>query len=74
MAGRPGFDSRQSQEIFLHSTAFRPALGPTKPPIQLVPGVNPLGCEADHLFPCDVEVKNGGAIPSLPHMSSWNSA
>jgi hypothetical protein len=22
----------------------------------------------------DAEIKNGGAIPPLPHMSSWNSA
>jgi hypothetical protein len=29
--GRPGFDSRQGQEILLHSTASRPALGGTQP-------------------------------------------
>jgi hypothetical protein len=29
---------RQGQEIFLYPTAFRLALGPTYPPIQLVPG------------------------------------
>jgi hypothetical protein len=37
-AGRPGFDSRQGQEIFLFATVSRPALGPTQPPIQSVPG------------------------------------
>jgi hypothetical protein len=37
-AGRPGFDSRQGQEIVLCSTASRPALWPTQPPIQLAPG------------------------------------
>jgi hypothetical protein len=31
-AGRPGFDSRQAQEIFLYSTASRPVLGLTQPP------------------------------------------
>jgi hypothetical protein len=32
--GRPGFCSRKEQEIFLLSTASRPLLGPTQPPIQ----------------------------------------
>jgi hypothetical protein len=36
--GWPGFDPQQGQEIFLFSTAFRPALGPTHPPIQWVLG------------------------------------
>jgi hypothetical protein len=35
-AGRPCFDSRRGQETFLYSTASRPALGPTLPPIQWV--------------------------------------
>jgi hypothetical protein len=30
-AGLPEFQSQQGQEIFLFSTAFRPAPGPTKP-------------------------------------------
>jgi hypothetical protein len=34
---RPGFDSRHCK-IFLFSTASRPALGPTQPPIQWVRG------------------------------------
>jgi hypothetical protein len=32
--GRPRFDSRHGQEIFVNSTASRPALGPTQFPIQ----------------------------------------
>jgi hypothetical protein len=38
-AGRPGFDSQQCK-IFLFSTASRPTLGPTQPPIQCVPGAH----------------------------------
>jgi hypothetical protein len=29
------------------------------------------GRETDHSLPSSSEVKNGGAIPPLPHMSSW---
>jgi hypothetical protein len=51
---RPGFDSRQGDEVlFLFTTASRPALGPNSPPIQWVQGaltsrVKRPGCEADH--------------------------
>jgi hypothetical protein len=31
-----GFESRKGLGIFLFTTAFRPALGPTQPPIQWV--------------------------------------
>jgi hypothetical protein len=70
-AGRPGFDSWQCK-IFL-STASRPALGVTQPPIQWVPGALPPGVkrqrrEADQSPPSSAEVKNGGAIPPLPHV------
>jgi hypothetical protein len=37
--GRPGFDPRQRQRIFLQASASRPALGPTQPPGVLSPGV-----------------------------------
>jgi hypothetical protein len=78
-AGQPGFNSQQGQEIFLFSVVSRPTLGPIQPPIQWVPGVLSLGvkwqgCEADHSPPCSVEVKNGGAMPPLPHMPPWHSA
>jgi hypothetical protein len=36
-------------------------------------GVKLPGSEADHSSP-SAEVKNGGAIPPLPHASSWNGA
>jgi hypothetical protein len=40
----------------------------------LSPGVKRSGHEADNSPPSSAEVKNGGAIPSLPHTSSWHSA
>jgi hypothetical protein len=39
MIGRSGFDSRQGQRIFPVASVSRPALGPTQPPVQRVPGV-----------------------------------
>jgi hypothetical protein len=38
------------------------------------PGVKWQGREADHSPPPSAEVKNGGAIPPLPHTPSWHSA
>jgi hypothetical protein len=32
------------------------------------------GGNADHLPPSSAKVKNGTAIPPLPHMSSWHNA
>jgi hypothetical protein len=78
-AGRPGFDSRQAHEIFLLSTASRPTLGPTQPPIKGVSeafylGVKRPGGEADHSPTSSAEVKNGGAIPPLPNTFSLSGA
>jgi hypothetical protein len=60
-------------------TAFRPVLGLTQPPIQLVPGalsprVMRPGRETDPSPPSSAEVKNGAIVPPLPDMSSWHSA
>jgi hypothetical protein len=57
-----GFESQQGLEIFLFTTMSRPALGPTQPPIQWVPGalslgVKQLGCEVDHTPLSSAEVK-----------------
>jgi hypothetical protein len=56
------FKSRQGLGIFLLTTASRPALGPTQPPIQWVPTlslrVKRPGSKADHLPPPSAEVKN----------------
>jgi hypothetical protein len=61
--GWPGFDPRQRQRIFLLVSASGPALGPTQPPIQWVPGaLSPGGKarpvrDADHSPPSSAEVK-----------------
>jgi hypothetical protein len=55
--------------IFLFTTASRPALGPTQPPIQWVPeplslGVKRLGLEAEHSLPSSAEMKNACSYAS----------
>jgi hypothetical protein len=57
-----GFESRQGLGIFLFTTASRPALGPTQPPIQWVPGALSLGVkrpgrQADYSPVSSAEVK-----------------
>jgi hypothetical protein len=64
---------------FVRLCPSRRTLGPTQPHIQwlagaISPGVKRPGREADHSSPSSAEVKNGGAIPPLPPMSSWHSA
>jgi hypothetical protein len=54
------------------------SLGPSQPPLQWVPGVLSSGVkrqgrEADHSL-SNAEVKKGGAIPPLRHMSSGHRA
>jgi hypothetical protein len=54
--------SRKGLGIFLFITTSRPALRPTQPPIQWVPGALSLGVkrpegEADHSSPSSAEVK-----------------
>jgi hypothetical protein len=73
-AGRSGFDSWKGYEIFLYSTASRPPLGPTQPPVQWVPRALSLGVkrpehEVYHSPTSHAEVKNGGAGPPLAHTS-----
>jgi hypothetical protein len=65
------------QEIFLYSTASRPALGSTHPPIQWAPGalswgVKRPGREAYNSLPSSAEIKNGGGILPLFHTSIWH--
>jgi hypothetical protein len=66
-----GFESRQPLGIFLLTTVSRPALAPTQPPIQWVPGALSLGIkwsgrEADHSPPSNAEVKNAWSYTSTP--------
>jgi hypothetical protein len=76
---RAGIALGQGLGIVLFTTASRPGLGPTQPPMQWVPGALPLGVkwpgrEADHSPTSVVEVKMGGFIPTLPNTPSWRSA
>jgi hypothetical protein len=48
--------------------------GATSLPIQWVTEALSLGHESDHSPPSSDEEKNVGAIPPLPHTSSWRSA
>jgi hypothetical protein len=74
MAEELRFDSRQKQEMYLFSTAFRQALGLAEPAIMWVPGalsflgVKRPGRETDHSPPCSVDAKNAGAIPPPPYV------
>jgi hypothetical protein len=58
-----GLRAGWSRGIYLFTTASRPALGPTQPPLQWVPGATSLGVkrpgrEADHSLPSSADVKN----------------
>jgi hypothetical protein len=62
MIGVLGLDSRRGLGIFPVTTASRTALGPTQPPIQLVPEAASLrikrpGHEADHSSPSSADFK-----------------
>jgi hypothetical protein len=66
-----GFESRQGLGIFFPTSASRPALGPTQPPMQWVPGALSLGVkrpgrEADHSHPFSAKVKNAWSYTSTP--------
>jgi hypothetical protein len=67
--GRSQFYFQQGQGLFLFATAFRPALGPTQPPIQWVPLVFSPGVQFTthlHLMP---RLRMLGAVSPLLHMS-----
>jgi hypothetical protein len=70
-------ESRHELGFFLHTTAFRPALGPTQPPIQWVRGALSLGVKWPgrkahfHVVPMAIM---RGAIPPFPNIPSWRGA
>jgi hypothetical protein len=64
---------------FLITTASRPALGPTQPPIIGVRGalslkVKRAGRGAGHSPPSSAKVKNAWSYTPLPNTSSWSGA
>jgi hypothetical protein len=72
---QPGLDDQASilnrSRTFLFVTMSRSVLGPTQPPIQLVPGALSLGkewlgSEDDHSPPCSAKVKNAWSYTSTP--------
>jgi hypothetical protein len=75
--GDRGFESRQGQGIFLFTTASKPALRPTHPPNQCVPGTLSLGVkrqerEADHSPPSSAGVKECVELYlHSPNRTSW---
>jgi hypothetical protein len=63
-----GFYSRQGEEISSFSTAYKLALRPNQWVSRVPsPGIKRPGSEGNHTRPSSAEVKNGGAIPPLPH-------
>jgi hypothetical protein len=75
--GRSSIPGRSNISLF--STVSSPSLGPTKPPTRWVQGsvspkVKRTARKADHTLPSSSEFNNGGAVPPLPHMSSWQGA
>jgi hypothetical protein len=69
---RPGFDPRQRHRIFPLTSASRPALGHTQPPVQWVPGAVCPGVKRGRgvmltthplLVP---RLRKRGAVPPLP--------
>jgi hypothetical protein len=71
MIGIPELDSRRGLGIFLFTTAFRTALGPTQTPIQWVTGALSVGVkrprsEANHSPQSRAAVKNAWNYTSTP--------
>jgi hypothetical protein len=55
--GRPGFDPRQRQTILPLASVCRPALKPTQPPINWVPGVLSPGVNSGHIVTLTTQIQ-----------------
>jgi hypothetical protein len=62
-----------AKDFYLLHGVQRPALRPAQTGSVSL-GIKWPGHEADHSPPSIVEVKKCGAVPPLPHMSSWRGA
>jgi hypothetical protein len=74
-----GFESRHELGIFLFTTAYRPALGPTQLPIQyglgaVSVGMKRPGRDADRSPPSSAEVIQCVELYLQPTTLSWNGA
>jgi hypothetical protein len=65
LAGLPGFDSQQRQEGFLSFASCAMGTGNS-------PAVKRPAREGDPFPLYSAEIKNGEAVPPLPHTSSWH--
>jgi hypothetical protein len=74
LQGGLGFDPCLEQISFPSAKCSDRLLGPTQPHIEWILGIKRPGREADHSTPPIAEVKNGGAIPLLPHMPPLRGA
>jgi hypothetical protein len=72
--GRARFSSSPHcpNQLWSHTVSYPMGIGEGGGVIS--PGVSMLWYETDHSHPSNAEAKNGGAIPSLSHMSAWHSA
>jgi hypothetical protein len=68
LSGRTSIPGRARDFSLLHSVQTRSGSNPTSPGVKLP------GRETDHSLPYSAEFMNGGAIPPLPHASSWRGA
>jgi hypothetical protein len=69
--GRPGSDPRERQRIFPLTSASRPALGSTQPPVQWVPGVLSLGVKRGRSVMLNTHPL---LVPSLRKSRSYTSS
>jgi hypothetical protein len=75
--GRGLIPGREKRFFLLHSVQNGSGAQSASYPMDTgcsFPGGEPTGREADHSPPSSADVKNGGVITSLPHMSPWPGA